>query len=69
VIGASGVGLGSGVSSAFDGVGYEIWSAAKLNASAWSITWLPAMTSTTMERVRLSNRGVAAPHIRKNLDL
>ena len=69
VIGASGVGVGSGVSSAFDGVGYEIWSAAKLDASAWNITWLPAMTSTTVERVRLDSRGVAAPRIRKNLDI
>jgi hypothetical protein len=69
VVGASGVGVGSGVSSAFDGVGYEIWAAAKLDASAWNITWLPAMTSTTMERVRLDSRGVAAPRIRKNLDI
>jgi hypothetical protein len=69
VIGASGVGVGSGVSTAFDGVGYEIWAAAKLDASAWNVTWLPAMTSTTAERVRLDNRGVAAPRIRKNLDI
>ena len=68
VVGASGIGLGNGVSSAFDGVGYEIWNAAKLDASAWAVTWLPAMTSTTMERVRLNSRGVAAPHVRKNLD-
>jgi hypothetical protein len=69
VIGASGVGVGSGVSSAFDGVGYEIWSAAKRDASAWNITWLPGMTSTTVERVRLDSRGVGAPRIRKNLDI
>ena len=69
VVGASGVGVGSGVSSAFDGVGYEIWNAARLDASAWNVTWLPAMTSTTMERVRLDSRGVAAPRIRKNLDI
>ena len=69
VVGASGVGVGSGVSSAFDGVGYEIWAAAKLDASAWNVTWLPAMTSTTVERVRLNSRGVAAPKIRKNLDI
>jgi hypothetical protein len=68
VVGASGVGLGNGVSSAFDGVGYEIWNAARLDASAWGVTWLPAMTSTTTERVRLNRLGVAAPHIRKNLD-
>jgi hypothetical protein len=69
VAGASGVGVGSGVSRAFDGVGYEIWSAAKLDASAWNVTWLPAMTSSTMQRVRLDRRGVAAPQIRKNLDI
>jgi hypothetical protein len=69
VAGASGVGLGSGVSSAFDGLGYEIWAAAKLDASAWNVTWLPAMTSTTAERVRLNSRGVAAPRVRKNLDI
>jgi hypothetical protein len=69
VVGASGVGVGSGVSSAFDAVGYEIWAAAKLDASAWNVTWLPAMTSTTVERVRLNSRGVAAPRIRKNLDV
>jgi hypothetical protein len=69
VVGASGIGVGSGVSSAFDGVGYEIWNAAKLDASAWNVTWLPAMASTTVQRVRLDNRGVAAPRIRKNLDL
>jgi len=69
VIGAGGVGVGSGVSTAFDGIGYEIWAAAKLDASAWNVTWLPAMTSTTAERVRLDSRGVAAPRIRKNLDI
>jgi len=69
VVSAGGIGVGSGVSSAFDGVGYEIWAAAKLDASAWNVTWLPAMTSTTVQRVRLDNRGVAAPRIRKNLDM
>jgi len=68
VLGASGVGVGSGVSSALNGVGYEIWTAAKLDASAWNVTWLPAMTSTTVERFKLSSRGVAAPRLRKNLD-
>jgi hypothetical protein len=69
VVGTSGVGLGNGVSGALDGVGYEIWAAAKLDASAWNITWLPAMASTAAERSRLSRLGVAAPQIRKNLDL
>jgi hypothetical protein len=69
VVGCSGVGLGTGVSSAFGGVGYEIWNAAKLEAQAWNITWLPAMPQRTMQRVKLENRGVAAPQIRKNVDL
>jgi hypothetical protein len=68
VVGASGVGLGNGVSGAFSGVGYEIWAAAKLDASAWNITWLPAMATTATERDRLRSRGVASPQIRKNLD-
>jgi hypothetical protein len=69
VCGAGGLGLGSGVSQAFGGFGYEIWNAAKQDASAWNITWLPAMTATTTERARLSRMGVAAPQIRKHLDL
>ena len=69
VVGASGVGLGNGVSGAFSGVGYEIWAAAKRDASAWNVTWLPAMTATRRERAQLSSRGVAAPQVRKNLDL
>ena len=68
VVGASGVGVGSGVSSAFDGIGYEIWNAARLDASAWNVTWLPAMNSTRSQRTRLESRGVAGPQIRKNLD-
>jgi hypothetical protein len=69
VVGTSGVGLGNGVSGALSGLGYEIWAAAKLDASAWNITWLPAMATTATERGRLNRRGVAAPQIRKNLDL
>ena len=69
VVAASGVGLGNGVSGAFSGVGYEIWAAAKQDASAWNITWLPAMAATASERAQMSRLGVAAPQIRKNLDL
>jgi hypothetical protein len=68
VVGSGTWGLGSGVSQALGGVGYEIWSAAKLDASAWGVTWLPALTASTVERARLEVRGVAMPQIRKNLD-
>jgi len=69
VLGTGGYGLGSGVSRAFGGIGFEIWSAAKLDAQAWNVTWLPAVPQGTMQRARLENRGVAAPHIRKNVDI
>jgi hypothetical protein len=68
VVGGGGVGLGSGVSGSFSGVGYEIWTAAKLDAAAWNVTWLPAVKSSAMARSKLSARGVAAPQIR-NLDV
>jgi hypothetical protein len=68
LVGSGGVGLGTGVSQAFGGVGYEIWAAAKLDASVWTVTWLPALTATTMQRTQLDRLGVAAPQIRKNLD-
>jgi hypothetical protein len=68
IVGSGTWGLGSAISQAFDGVGYEIWSAAKLDAATWGITWLPALTTSTVERARLEVRGVAMPQIRKNLD-
>ena len=68
LVGGGGFGLSSGVSQAFGGVGYEIWAAAKLDASVWMVTWLPALTASTMQRVQLDGLGVAAPQIRKNLD-
>ena len=69
VVGSGSWGLSSAVSQAFDGVGYEIWNAAKLDASAWNITWLPALTATRSERAKLGRRGVAMPQLRKSLDV
>jgi hypothetical protein len=69
VAGGGGWGLSSGVSQAFGGVGYEIWSAAKLDAAAWGVTWLPAMPASTVERAKLEGRGVSMPQIRKSLDI
>jgi hypothetical protein len=69
VVGTSGWGLGNGVSSSLGGVGYEIWNAAKADAAAWNVTWLPALTTTTLERAKMDRRGVAAPHVRKSLDI
>jgi hypothetical protein len=69
VLGSTTYGVGSGVSSALSGIGYDIWSAAKLDAAAWEVTWLPALTTTTVERAKMERRGVAMPQIRKSLDL
>ena len=69
VLGSTSYGLGSGVSSALSGIGYDIWSAAKLDAAAWEVTWLPALTTTTVERAKMERRGVAMPQIRKSLDI
>ena len=69
VVGSSSWGLRSGVSSSLGGVGYEIWSAAKADAAAWNITWLPALTTTGLERAKMDRRGVPMPHVRKSLDI
>jgi hypothetical protein len=69
VLGSATYGVGNGVSSAFSGIGYDIWSAAKLDAATWEVTWLPALASTTVERAKMERHGVAVPQIRKNLDL
>jgi hypothetical protein len=69
VLGSGGWGLSSALSQSFSSIGYDIWNAAKLDASAWNVTWLPAMAATAAERTRLAGRGVAAPQIRKNLDV
>ena len=69
VVGGGGWTLSSAVSGALDGVGYEIWNTAKTDAAAWNITWLPALNASTAERMELERRGVAAPRLRKTLDL
>ena len=69
VVGTSGWGLSSGVSSSLGGVGNEIWNAAKADAAAWNVTWLPVLATTGLERARMDRRGVAMPHVRKSLDI
>jgi hypothetical protein len=67
VAGGGGYGLSNGVSQSFNGVGYEIWTAAKQDAAAWNITWLPPVKASPMVRSKLAARGVAAPQVR-NMD-
>jgi len=68
VLVGGGASLQTGVSRAFGGIGLELWSAAKLDAQAWNVTWLPALPQSTAQRTLLDKRGVAAPQIRTNLD-
>jgi hypothetical protein len=68
LVGVTGGGLYGGVSRSLGGVGYDIWDAARREAQAWSITWLPPMPQGARQRVKLENRGVAMPQIRKNLE-
>ncbi len=66
--GSGGWTISSGVSSTLDGIGYEIWNAAKLDAAAWGVTWLPALKTTRSKQAELERRGVAAPQLRSSLD-
>jgi hypothetical protein len=68
VIGGSGISVGTSASSAFRGIGSELWSAAKLHAQTWNVTWLPALPQSMAQRTLPDRRGVAAPQIRKNLE-
>jgi hypothetical protein len=68
VLGGSGYGLGSGVARSFGGVGSELWNAARLDAEAWNVTWLPATRQSALNRLQLNSRGVDKPEFRKNLD-
>jgi hypothetical protein len=67
VAGGGGYGLSSGVSQSLGGVGYEIWTAAKQDAAAWNITWLPPVKASPRVKSKLAARGVAAPQVR-NMD-
>jgi hypothetical protein len=69
ILGTGGYGLRNGVSQSFQGVGYDVFNAAKTDASAWAVTWLPALSATAAQRAELDRRGVAVPQLRKNLDL
>lgn len=68
VVGGTGGGLAGGATRSVGGFSYDIWSAARREAQAWSVTWLPALRQGAMARARLANRGVAAPQIRTNIE-
>jgi hypothetical protein len=78
-VGLTGAGLRSAVGKAVSGVGAEVWVAARAEAKAWSVTWLPtppaprgggmwAALRGGRQRRDLDRTGVAMPRYRKNLE-
>jgi len=66
-IGISGAGLRAAALRAVGGIEQDIRDAAVLDARAWSVTWLPTLPQSRMQRYRLASRGVAAPQVKKGL--
>lgn len=78
-VGLTGAGLRSAVGKAVSGVGAEVWVAARADAKAWSVTWLPTPPAPRGGGMRgalqggqlrrgLERAGVAMPRYRKNLE-
>lgn len=67
-LGIGTTGLQAAVTRAGRAVGSDILKAARMDAMAWNVTWLPALPQGVMRRYHLDVRGVAAPRIRKSLD-
>jgi hypothetical protein len=45
----------------------DVRNAADLEARAWSVTWLPTLPQSRLQRYRLASRGVASPQVKKGL--
>ena len=67
-VGGVGVSVRSSIGKALGGAESEVWTAARLDATAWSVTWLPALKQTASQQRTLDRAGVAMPRIRANLE-
>jgi hypothetical protein len=67
-IGISGAGFVSTVGKALSGVGSEVWDAARADASAWNVTWLPTLKQSRGQRRGLDRLGVAVPTMNPGLE-
>ena len=67
-VGTAGFGLQSAVGKAVSGVGSEVWVAARADAAARNVTWLPTVEQTRSQRRSLDQAGVAMPQMRTNLE-
>ena len=68
-LGVTGAGLRAAALKAVDGIEQSIQDAAILDARAWSITWLPTLPQSRLQKYRLASRGVAAPQVKHGLAL
>ncbi|MCW2929548.1 MAG: hypothetical protein JWM19_510 [Actinomycetia bacterium] len=66
--GGVGVGVRSSVGNAMSGATSEVWAAARLDADAWNVTWLPALNQSRSQQRSLDRAGVAMPQVRANLE-
>jgi hypothetical protein len=67
-VGGAGYGFQSSVGKAVSGVGTGLWDAARADATAWNVTWLPTLPQSRSQRRSLDRAGVAAPVVRSNLE-
>jgi len=67
-IGLSGAGLMSAVGKALSGVSSEVWGAARADAAAWNVTWLPTLQQSGGQRRDLDRAGVAMPALNPGLE-
>jgi hypothetical protein len=67
-LGGVGLGFRSSVGNAMSGATSEVWAAARLDADAWNVTWLPALKQSRSQQRSLDRAGVAMPQMRANLE-
>jgi hypothetical protein len=67
-VGGAGFGFRSAVGNAVSGAESEVWAAARTDAAAWNVTWLPALRQTSRQRRSLDRVGVGMPEMRSNLE-
>jgi hypothetical protein len=67
-VGGASYGFQSSVGKAVSGVGTGLWDAARADATAWNVTWLPTLPQSRSQRRSLDRAGVAAPVVRSNLE-
>ena len=66
--GITGMGLQSSIGKVLSSAGSEVWDAARLDATAWNVTWLPTLKQSSGQRRGLDRAGVAMPAMNPGLE-